>query len=173
MQRYWNVQSIRWSSSSIEKLASLKEWVLSLNVSRIPLKAFVIRYDRSSGPGGQNVNKVNSKCTLTLNSVSQFNWFPLEIRENIKNGSFRYYNRSSDSIVIQSDQMRSRELNKEQCLVKLVEEIKRSCHFPAETESSVLDKWKKIKSKTDENRLRSKKYKSDRKSLRNKNAFDY
>lgn len=30
----------------------------------IPREEFSFRFDRSSGPGGQNVNKVNSKATL-------------------------------------------------------------------------------------------------------------
>ena len=31
---------------------------------RVAASEFRFRYDRSSGPGGQNVNKVNSKVTL-------------------------------------------------------------------------------------------------------------
>jgi peptidyl-tRNA hydrolase ICT1 len=48
----------------------------------IPLDKIELRYSRSSGPGGQNVNKLNTKVEIRFN-VTQADWLPLEVRERI------------------------------------------------------------------------------------------
>lgn len=153
--------------------ATPKEWVEMLKPASIPLRMFVVRYDRSSGPGGQHVNKVNSKCTLILRDFSNCSWFPEEVRKQIKEKAFRYYARSSDSLVIQSDETRSREINRQICLEKFVSAVKASCYFPTETDDSTLKKWDMIKKKSDEVRVRAKKLHSDKKKRRNKVNFTY
>lgn len=150
-----------------------KEWVEMLKPASIPLKMFVVRYDRSSGPGGQHVNKVNSKCTLILRNFSNCSWVPEEVKNQIKEKPFRYYAQSSDSIVVQSDETRSRDNNRQICLEKLVSAVKGSCFFPTETDVTTLKKWDIIKKKSDEVRVRAKKLNSDKKRRRNKVNFTY
>lgn len=41
--------------------------VLAVRGAKIPLWAIQVEVSRNSGPGGQNVNKVNSRVTLRLN----------------------------------------------------------------------------------------------------------
>lgn len=134
---------------------------------------FTFRYDRSSGPGGQNVNKVNSKCTLTLYNASQCSVLPMEIREQLLSNEckvpqrkFRYYSAVSDSIVIQADETRSRFSNKDLCLEKFVTEIKNCCYFPEETSPLTKAKWNKVKQRSNEKRIIEKKYQSDKKKAR-------
>lgn len=156
-----------------ESLEFAKQWVSKLNVDSVPLKLFSIRYDRSSGPGGQNVNKVNSKCTLVLYSFSSCSWIPEVVREQLKEKNMRYYAKGSDSLVIQSDESRSRESNKQICMEKLVKEIKKTCWFPEKASDDTLKKWDTIKNKANERRMKEKKFKSDKKKLRGKNNFTY
>ncbi|HQU47046.1 MAG TPA: peptide chain release factor-like protein, partial [Pirellulales bacterium] len=50
--------------SSAETPQDPESFLTVHNRIRIPLEEFEFTYARSSGPGGQNVNKVNSKALL-------------------------------------------------------------------------------------------------------------
>ena len=154
-------------------LVQARSWVGALNVTGLPSNQFILRYDRASGPGGQNVNKVNSKCTLTLPGLSNCTWIPQEVRNILRSGKFRYYAKSSDSIVIQSDETRSRETNKLKCVKKLVQEIQQTCQFPNETTAETAKKWTKIKEKANKERLLEKKVHSDKKKNRGRITSNY
>ncbi|QLQ80868.1 hypothetical protein HG537_0E02230 [Torulaspora globosa] len=156
-----------------ESVELAKQWLSKLNVDSVPLKLFSVRYDRSSGPGGQNVNKVNSKCTLVLYNFSSCSWIPEVVRDQLKEKNMRYYAKGSDSLVIQSDESRSREINKQICVGKLVNEIKKTCRFARKASEETLEKWDIIKDKANERRMRKKKFNSDKKKLRVKNNFTY
>ena len=150
-----------------------KTWLRDLNATTLPQNIFSFRYDRSSGPGGQNVNKLNTKCTLTLYNASQCSLIPEEIRMQLFNPAsnqpqtkFRYYYPSSDSIVVQCDETRSRFQNKNIVVEKLITEIKNCCYFPEDTAPETKKKWSRIKQRSNEKRLRDKKYQSDKKKYR-------
>ncbi|CUS22811.1 LAQU0S07e00628g1_1 [Lachancea quebecensis] len=151
---------------------SAQQWVESLTAGVLPAKAFSYSFDRSSGPGGQNVNKVNSKCTLTIYAFSKCDWIPQEVRDQLMHRRFRYLSSSRDCVVIQSDQSRSREINRQICLEKLVSELKATCWFPKEVQPEDLERWSAIRRKTSKQRLEGKKFKSDKKKLRRK-VSDY
>ena len=51
---------------------------------RIPLREFHFQFARSSGPGGQNVNKVSSKAVLRWNMAAS-----PSAPEDVKKGSAR------------------------------------------------------------------------------------
>lgn len=76
---------------------------------------------RSSGPGGQNVNKVNSKA--------QLRWSPLFSRaltEPVRNRFLeRFANRLTidGELILSSDEFRDRRRNQDACLEKLREMI--------------------------------------------------
>lgn len=76
------------------------------------------------------------------------------------------YNAASDSIVIQSDETRSREQNKQLCLNKLVRQIQEGCYFPKEADPKDVKKWQQVRNATKERRLKSKKFNSERKKSR-------
>ncbi len=73
-------------------------------------------FARSSGPGGQNVNKVNSKATLRwrrkLGTLSGAAW--MRFKKNAKR-----YLTSDDEIVIQSQEHRDQSQNVNACREKL------------------------------------------------------
>lgn len=48
----------------------------------IPIDQIQIKYDRSSGPGGQNVNKVNTKVDLRFH-VNGANWLSDQLKEKL------------------------------------------------------------------------------------------
>ncbi|CCD26181.2 Pth4p NDAI_0G04040 [Naumovozyma dairenensis CBS 421] len=139
----------RWFSTingrDIQIYKKAKEWMENLSPATIPLDTFQVRFDRSSGPGGQKVNKTSSKCTMTLRNLRDCQLIPFEIKKLIIEKPLRHYKKTTDSIVIQSDTFRSREKNKQLCLNKLIEEIKNVCSFPSETAPSTLKNGMKSK----------------------------
>jgi len=83
----------------------------------IPDDEIDLSYVRSSGPGGQNVNKVNSKVVLTWNILSS-QALPQTVKDRFLE---RYANRISQGGLIQvtSDRFRDRPRNVQDCYDKL------------------------------------------------------
>jgi len=113
-------------------------------------------YARSSGPGGQNVNKVNSKAILRWNlkgspSVSEDQRAILQ--EKLK------LNEDGD-LVIMSDRFRDQIRNREDCIAKFQELIKQSLHRPKTRRKTKPTRSSKLKAKE------GKKHQSQKKSMR-------
>ena len=84
---------------------------------RIPPSEFEWTYVRSSGPGGQNVNKVNSKAVLRWN-VAQSPSLPADVRERFL---ARYRSRitADGDLIIASQRYRDQGRNAADTLEKL------------------------------------------------------
>ncbi len=83
----------------------------------IPLREFKFTFARSSGPGGQNVNKVNTKVTLRWN-VRQSPSLPDDVRQRFLE---RYRRRitTGGELVMYSQRFRDQGRNVADCLEKL------------------------------------------------------
>lgn len=83
----------------------------------IPLKEFSFSFSRSSGPGGQNVNKVNTKVTLRWN-VRHSKSLPEDVKERFLR---RYHRRitANGELVLHSQRFRDQGRNVADCLEKL------------------------------------------------------
>lgn len=161
--------TLRWIHSSIplsNDVNVAREWLDNLSPQSLPSRSFHVRYDRASGPGGQKVNKVSSKCTLTLERFSSCSLFPQEVRRQVMDKRMWLYNPVSDSIVVQSDETRSREQNRQLCLAKLVDLIKETCYFPKEADPADVEKWERVRGASKKRRLKSKKLNGERKRTR-------
>ncbi len=84
---------------------------------QIPWEEFTVSYSRSSGPGGQNVNKVNSKANLEW-SVSTSPSISEGVRQRFLS-SFSSRITTDGRVVIASDEHRQQEANLKACLEKL------------------------------------------------------
>ncbi len=84
---------------------------------QIPLAEFEITYARSSGPGGQNVNKVNSKAVLRW-AVRGSPALPEAVRERFLQ---EYGNRltTEGELLVTSQRYRDAPRNSHDCLEKL------------------------------------------------------
>lgn len=87
------------------------------NVLRIPIREFTLTHARSSGPGGQNVNKVNSKVYLHW-PVSLSQSLPEPIRVRFLRLQSRRI-RDDGVFVISSERYRDQLRNRMDCLDKL------------------------------------------------------
>ncbi|MCX5691474.1 MAG: alternative ribosome rescue aminoacyl-tRNA hydrolase ArfB [Planctomycetota bacterium] len=114
-------------------------------------------YASSSGPGGQNVNKRATKCTLRVRVTDVPFSPPQTLRLRSLAGSFLT---SADELVISSVEHRSQAQNREACIAKLAQLV---------LEASVLPKVRR-KTKPSrgsiERRLTAKRVTSERKKTR-------
>ncbi len=94
----------------------------------IPFDELNFSYSRSSGAGGQNVNKVNSKATLEWDMAAS-QAIPSEVKQRF---SARYGNFINLKGVVQitCQESRSQKLNQEQCIKKLHHMIQTVLHPP-------------------------------------------
>lgn len=86
---------------------------------RIPCGEFEWSVARSSGPGGQNVNKVNSKVVLRWN-VALSESLPGDVRERFVTAYRRRITAEGD-LVLSSERFRDQPKNVTDCLEKLRE----------------------------------------------------
>ncbi|KAK7755436.1 hypothetical protein SLS62_002664 [Diatrype stigma] len=101
------------------ELAEARKWRDSFDESSLPKGQ--TSYSRSSGPGGQHVNKTESKATTFWTVGELSSGLPSLVRSALR--SSKYYTRGSDSITIQAQTQRSRTGNTDDNRQKLVEEI--------------------------------------------------
>jgi len=110
-------RSLQHAKPNDEDLKAARIWLNHLNSKTVPRSICDISYSRSSGPGGQNVNKVNSKATLKVPLVSLLPLVPRVLHGEIR--SSRFIANRSQSLVIQSDESRKQSENLEFCFEKL------------------------------------------------------
>lgn len=84
---------------------------------QIPADEFDISFARGQGPGGQNVNKVNSKAILFWSVAASAN-LPAGVAKRFLE---KYHHRMTNEgvLVIASDRFRDQRRNVEDCLEKL------------------------------------------------------
>jgi ribosome-associated protein len=125
---------------------------------QVPDSEFQLAYARSGGPGGQNVNKVNSKAIMTWD-VTQSPSVPPDVRERFL---ARYGRRISKDGMLQitSQRYRDQGRNVDDCRAKLIELILSVAAAPVKRKPSKPSKGAR------QRRLNDKHVRSDRKEAR-------
>jgi ribosome-associated protein len=128
----------------------------------IPASELTFTFVRSSGPGGQNVNKVNSKAQLRW-SVTGSAGLPEDVRVRVL---AKYRQRINDrgELILVSQRYRDQGRNMGDCLAKLREMIAVVAVPPKRRKKTVPSRGAK------ESRLRDKREKSEKK--RRRSGFD-
>ncbi|QDS77856.1 hypothetical protein FKW77_000143 [Venturia effusa] len=88
-------------------------WLSQHDPKTFPRSIGTLSYSRSSGPGGQNVNKVSSKATLRVPANDLLKDLPILMHEPLR--ASRYYAKASNNLVIQADDSRKQADNAERC----------------------------------------------------------
>lgn len=125
----------------------------------------VFRYSRSSGPGGQNVNKLNTRVTLFFD-VTKYNSFSDSQKKRIlkklstradKNGVIR----------VVSQKYRTQRANRQAAVKKLSELLTEALRIKRIRRKTQAPRWAK------EKRLQEKKQRSQLKQQRSQKDFDF
>ncbi|XP_066473243.1 large ribosomal subunit protein mL62 [Tiliqua scincoides] len=130
-----------------------KNWAKE-KVSNIPVDRLSISYCRSSGPGGQNVNKVNTKAEVRFHLASA-DWIAEDVRQNM---AVMHKNKISKSgeLIVTSEVSRYQMRNLADCLQKIRDMIAEATEKP------------KIVSREDVQAIRNRVEKMNRERLRQK-----
>ncbi|KAJ8756246.1 hypothetical protein K2173_025058 [Erythroxylum novogranatense] len=138
---------------------------------KITLDHVTVNFARSGGPGGQNVNKVNTKVDMRF-SVRDADWLSDRIRERIMQMEKNRINKDGE-IVISSTKTRTQKGNIEDALSKLQSIIDAASYVPPPPTEEQKKKIAKLAAIGEQKRLKSKKVLSDKKAFRrSRNSWD-
>ncbi|KAJ5386110.1 hypothetical protein N7509_008651 [Penicillium cosmopolitanum] len=210
MTPLWKSLPVRWSSwrkfasrsngSADLDLELARSWLKDLHPNTIPRHIAQLSFSRSSGPGGQNVNKSvqprdplllflppllvtcsllpvlrapsSVLATLKIPLVALLPLVPSLLHPQLR-GS-RYATDRSQALVIQSDESRQQSSNVEACFDKLHQLLLSSAKqvIPGETSQEQSVRVHKLQRAQNEARLKSKKFASNKKSNRRGSKYD-
>ena len=83
----------------------------------IPLDKIDFAFARSSGPGGQNVNKLNTKAEVRLH-IQSADWIPDDVKQRLMEYQGNKINKDGE-LLITSQEHRTQGKNKDDCISKL------------------------------------------------------
>ncbi len=126
----------------------------------IPQRELKVTFSRSKGPGGQNVNKVNTKVTLYFN-VEHSEALTQEQKRRIKQKLASRMSRNG-VLILSASNHRSQHANRETALRRL------SDLLTGALKVQPVRKKTKIPGKAHKKRLKAKKHRSKIKALRSK-----
>jgi protein subunit release factor B len=95
---------------------------------RIPRERLSIRFARSGGPGGQNVNKLETKVEIRFR-IEEADWIPPSVRERLLVLYSGRVTREGELVVV-SSRHRTQAANLEDALRKLEELLRRAARRP-------------------------------------------
>jgi len=137
----------------------------------VPMDKLHITYSRSSGPGGQNVNKVNTKVDLRFH-VASAEWLSQDIRDRILEQHKTKITKEG-FLVIRSDKTRFQQLNLADALEHLRTLIRSLVEPPNEVSPESEEKLRKRREKNARLRLVEKRQRSLTKQQRHAPSVDF
>ncbi|XP_033211061.1 peptidyl-tRNA hydrolase ICT1, mitochondrial isoform X2 [Belonocnema kinseyi] len=124
----------------------------------IPLDKIKVTYSCSSGPGGQNVNRVNTKVDLRFH-LKEATWLDEEIREKLSEQCKNNINKEG-YLIIKSELTRSQQLNLADALEKLRNLIRKTMVEPRERSSVFWERIRKLQVQAAQRRVFAKRMRS-------------
>ena len=135
---------------------------------QVPENAVDVSYARSSGPGGQNVNKVATKVILRLALRDTAPWLPDDVSARLREQQ-RWRITKADELVLQCDEERTQRQNQKLAFERLQGLIDQAAFVPKEhVKRQDTDVPQNIKQR----RLNDKKHRGAKKQTRSKKFDD-
>ncbi|XP_034414325.1 peptidyl-tRNA hydrolase ICT1, mitochondrial isoform X1 [Cyclopterus lumpus] len=96
----------------------------------IPVDRLTVSYSKSSGPGGQHVNKVSTKAEVRFH-VRTADWIPEDVRQNIFEKNKNRINKAGE-LLVTSELSRSQQRNLSDCVQKIAAILAEASERPRE-----------------------------------------
>ncbi|KAJ1911652.1 hypothetical protein IWQ60_010038 [Tieghemiomyces parasiticus] len=155
---------------SDDEIRAVRSWAERLTIESIPRRTFDMSFHRSSGPGGQNVNKVNTKVDMRFN-LRKAKWIPDYVRHQVEIQEPNRINKAGE-FVLTSERHRTQNQNLEDCLHKLRDLLVRVAYIPPDpTQEKLQQIGNRIQAAKSQNRA-YKTYRSNIKSSRRGGSDD-
>ncbi|EHK23562.1 uncharacterized protein TRIVIDRAFT_92142 [Trichoderma virens Gv29-8] len=147
-----------------DALAEARLWYNSFDASQLPKGSTT--YARSSGPGGQHVNKTETKAVTVYPVKDLLAVLPKYLHSAVR--SSKYYTAGNDSLTFSAQTHRSKSANLDENKRKLIDEVMSIYRemTPAETSSEKKKKHQEIEKRFHETRVQDKKFNSAKKQSR-------
>ncbi|CAP64632.1 uncharacterized protein PODANS_5_9070 [Podospora anserina S mat+] len=147
-----------------EQLSEARRWHQSFKIDSLPEGN--TSFARSSGPGGQHVNKTETKATTTWPVPQLLSRLPKLLHAGVRES--KYFSKRSDSLVFQAQTQRSRTANSEENRQKLFDELQQlyEATVPNATRPEKAAKYEALKKSATETRIKTKKHHSSKKAYR-------
>ncbi|GBP30772.1 Peptidyl-tRNA hydrolase ICT1, mitochondrial [Eumeta japonica] len=130
----------------------------------IPIKKLDITYSASSGPGGQNVNKVHTKVDLRF-KLSEADWLHPDIRQKLIEIHGKKLTKEG-YLVLRSDVTRFQQLNLADCLQRLRQMIRNAAEPSPTSDPETAEIIRKRHLRAVRQRLLVKREEAQRRALR-------
>ncbi|CAL1616673.1 unnamed protein product [Knipowitschia caucasica] len=134
------------------------------NPVHVPVERLTVSYSRSSGAGGQHVNKVNTKAEVRFH-VRTADWIPEDVRQKILEKNKNRINKSGE-LLVTSEVSRSQHRNLGECVQKISDIIADATEKPYHPDPEDVALRAARLEKRDKERLRQKKIASNIKQNR-------
>lgn len=139
------------------------EWKVPNKIT-VPEDKLEISFVRSSGAGGQNVNKVNTKVEMRF-LLDDARWIPAEVRSRIKQNEASRINKEG-YLTVTSQEYRTQAQNRKDCLQKIEDIVLKAYPRP-----KVRKMRKGVSKAAKERKKQDKKHRSQTKANRKKVDF--
>jgi peptidyl-tRNA hydrolase ICT1 len=130
----------------------------------IPMDQLDITYSRSSGPGGQNVNKVNTKVEVRF-QPSSATWISEDVKSKLLE-KFKNKITKDGFVIFRSDLTRHQQLNLADCLEKIRASVRACLVEDTEPSEETAEKIRRRNEKAVRERLALKRMRSQVKNDR-------
>ncbi|EMR08989.1 hypothetical protein PNEG_02765 [Pneumocystis murina B123] len=163
--RYFN--QFKWqekSSNELDEKIIEKQW--KRDIQEMYHNGIKWSFSKSSGPGGQNVNKLNTKVALNIDLKRALNLSQKTINAICSNNS-QYLNKKGE-LIIRSQRFRTQKANQKDCLRKLHELITEANNSLVKKEASYkqTQRVKTMITTYNERRIQKKRQHSEKKKAR-------